>query len=161
MNHTPCIEVRVLAVVCLLALGIGAPVYAQSVFINELHYDNAGTDTGESVEIAGPAGTDLSGWSLVLYNGNGGTVYNTRGLSGLMPDQGNGFGTLVFSYPSDGIQNGAPDSVALVNASNTVVQFLSYEGIFMAVGGPADGLTSTDIGVSESGRPLLARPCNC
>jgi hypothetical protein len=151
MDHTPCTDVRVLAVACLLALGVGAPVHAQSVFINELHYDNAGTDTGESVEIAGPVGTDLSGWSLVLYNGNGGAVYNTRGLSGLIPDQGNGFGTLVFSYPSDGIQNGAPDGVALVNASNTVVQFLSYEGMFMAAGGPADGLTSTDIGVSESG----------
>lgn len=150
MDHTPCIDVGVLAVACLLTLGIGAPVYAQSVFINELHYDNAGTDTGESVEIAGPAGTDLSGWSLVLYNGNGGTVYNTRGLSGLIPDQGNGFGTLVFSYPSDGVQNGSPDGVALVDASNTVVQFLSYEGIFMAVGGPANGLTSTDIAVLES-----------
>ena len=28
-----------------------------SVFINELHYDNAGTDAGEFVEVAGPAGT--------------------------------------------------------------------------------------------------------
>jgi hypothetical protein len=31
----------------------------------------AGTDTGEAVEIAGPAGTDLSGWNVALYNGNG------------------------------------------------------------------------------------------
>jgi hypothetical protein len=30
------------------------------------------------------------------------------------------------------------------------VQFISYEGSFTAVGGPAAGLTSTDIGVSES-----------
>jgi predicted extracellular nuclease len=29
------------------------------------------------------------------------------------------------------------------------VQFLSYEGTFVAVGGPADGQTSTDIGVAE------------
>ena len=27
-----------------------------SVFINEIHYDNTGTDTGEAIEIAGPAG---------------------------------------------------------------------------------------------------------
>ena len=32
-----------------------------------------------------------------------------------------------------------------------MVQFLSYEGTFTAVGGPADGTTSTDIGVSENG----------
>lgn len=34
--------------------------FSQSVFINEIHYDNAGTDVGESVEIAAPAGTNLS-----------------------------------------------------------------------------------------------------
>jgi hypothetical protein len=46
-----------------------------TVFINEFHYDNTGGDTGEFIEIAGPAGTDLTGWSIVLYNGaNGSTV---------------------------------------------------------------------------------------
>ena len=39
------------------------------VFINEIHYDNAGTDMGEAIEVAGPAGEGLSGWSIVLYNG--------------------------------------------------------------------------------------------
>ncbi len=43
---------------------------ATAVFINEFHYDNAGTDSGEFVEIAGAAGTDLTGWKVVLYNGN-------------------------------------------------------------------------------------------
>ena len=33
----------------------------------------------------------------------------------------------------------------------TVVEFLSYEGPMTATGGPASGLTSTDIGVSEAG----------
>ena len=53
---------------------------ATPVFINEIHYDNAGADSGEAIEIAGPAGTDLSGWSLVLYNGNGGAAYKTTAL---------------------------------------------------------------------------------
>ncbi len=35
---------------------------ASTIFINEIHYDNTGGDAGEGVEIAGPAGTDLSGW---------------------------------------------------------------------------------------------------
>jgi predicted extracellular nuclease len=125
---------------------------ATPVFINEIHYDDNGTtDSGEAIEIAGPAGTDLSGWSIVLYNGNGGAVYNTKNLSGTITDQtGNGFGTLSFSYPSNGIQNGSPDGIALVNGS-TVVQFLSYEpSPFAAVGGPANGMTSTDIGVTET-----------
>lgn len=126
-----------------------AQAAATPVFINEIHYDNDGTDSGEAIEIAGPAGTDLTGWSLVLYNGNGGAVYDTDALSGTIPDQQSGYGTVVMTYPVNGIQNGSPDGVALVNPSSVVIQFLSYEGTFTAVGGPADGIASVDIGVSE------------
>ncbi|MGK2851227.1 MAG: ExeM/NucH family extracellular endonuclease [Candidatus Limnocylindrales bacterium] len=121
-----------------------------TVWINEIHYDNTGTDAGEAVEVAGPAGTDLTGWTVVLYNGSGGAAYDTDALSGTIVDQQNGFGTVTVTYPSNGLQNGAPDGIALVNGT-TVVQFLSYEGSFAATGGPALGLTSTDIGVSQSG----------
>ena len=121
-----------------------------TVFINEFHYDNDGTDSNEFIEIAGPSGTDLTGYTMVLYNGNGGASYNTTNLSGTISDQSNGFGTVAVDYPSNGIQNGAPDGIALVDNNNNVVQFLSYEGSFTAVGGPADGMTSTDIGVSQS-----------
>ena len=128
------------------------PAHATTmVFINEIHYDNAGTDVGETVEIAGPAGTDLTGWSILLYNGSNGTLYNTTALSGSIPNQQNGIGTVVITYASNGLQNGAPDGLALVDATNTVIQFLSYEGYFGAVDGAANGMTSTDIGVSESG----------
>ena len=47
-------------------------------FINEIHYDNAGGDTGEFVEIAGAAGTDLTGWKIVLYNGANGATFLAR-----------------------------------------------------------------------------------
>jgi len=122
-------------------------------FINEIHYDDAGGDTGEGVEIAGPAGTDLSGWSLVFYNGNGGTTYGTVALAGTIPDQDDGYGTLSFAAPAGGIQNGSPDAIALVDAGGQVVQFLSYEGTLTATNGPATGLTSTDIGVAENPAP--------
>lgn len=120
-----------------------------TVFINEIHYDNDGTDTGEAIEIAGPAGTDLTGWDVVLYNGNGGAVYDSDPLTGIIPDQQNGFGTVAITYPSNGIQNGSPDGIALVDNNDSVVQFLSYEGSFTGVGGPAGGTTSMDIGVAE------------
>jgi predicted extracellular nuclease len=116
-------------------------------FINEIHYDNAGTDANEGVEIAGLAGTDLFGMSLVPYNGSNGTSYSTQALSGVIPDQQSGFGTLFFAI--SGIQNGGPDGMALVDAADNVLQFLSYEGSFSATNGPAEGLTSVDIGVSE------------
>ncbi len=133
---------------------IAVPVANAQLFINELHYDNAGTDQNEAIEVAGPAGTPLTGWRIVLYNGSNGSVYDNDELAGTIPDQQGGFGTAVISYPSNGIQNGAPDGVALVDPTGTVVQFLSYEGSFTASGGPADGLTSTDIGVSESSATL-------
>ncbi len=120
------------------------------VFFNEIHYDNDGTDTGEAVEIAGPAGTDLTGWSIVLYNGANGASYDTKTLSGAIPNLGgSGFGVIVVNYPANGIQNGSPDGMALVNGT-TVVQFLSYEGAFTATNGPAAGLISVDIGVTEA-----------
>jgi predicted extracellular nuclease len=121
-----------------------------AVFINEIHYDNAGADVGEAVEIAGPAGTNLAGWSVALYNGSASqrNVYATITLSGTIPNQQAGFGTLHF--PWAGIQNGSPDGLALVDAGSTVIEFLSYEGTFVAASGPAAGMTSTDIGVSQS-----------
>ncbi len=120
----------------------------QHVFINEIHYDNASSDTGEGIEVAGNAGIDLTGWSLFLYNGNGGAVYNSVPLSGIIPDQDDGHGTVSFSI--SGIQNGGPDGVALAAPGDSLIQFLSYEGTFVAVGGIADGLLSEDIGVSET-----------
>jgi uncharacterized protein len=131
-----------------LAPAAAEPTDGTTVFVNELHYDNAGTDTGEFIEIAGPAGTDLGAWSLVLYNGANGSVYDTRSLSGVLPDQQGGYGTLDVDYPSNGIQNGAPDGIALVHGDE-VVQFLSYEGTLTAAEGPAEGRTSTDIGVGQ------------
>ena len=121
---------------------------------SELHYDNFGTDAGEAIEIEGPGGTDLTGWSVVLYNGNGGVTYNTQSLTGVIPASCSGRGVVVVTYPQDGIQNGSPDGFALVNAGGQVVEFLSYEGVFTATNGPAVGLAATDIGVAESSSPV-------
>ncbi len=124
-----------------------------SVWINEIHYDNAGGDVNEMIEIAGIAGVDLSNYSIELYNGNGGAVYNTMALSGIIPSESCGHGAVAFNYPSNGIQNGAPDGIALIEGT-TVLQFISYEGDFTAVGGTADGMMSTDIGVEETNSTL-------
>ena len=131
------------------APGPGGPTAAGPLWINELHYDDVGVDDDEFVELAGPAGARLDGWRLVLYNGNGGTVYADRALSGVIPDHDAGLGTLAVAYPTNGLQNG-PDGIALVDPSGAVVQFLSYEGVMAGVGGPADGLVSADLGVEES-----------
>ncbi|MFT5856887.1 MAG: endonuclease/exonuclease/phosphatase family metal-dependent hydrolase [Verrucomicrobiales bacterium] len=122
---------------------------AQSVFINELHYDNASNDANEGVEIAGPAGTNLTAYKLVFYNGSNRRLYGELPLGGTIPAQnGTAFGTAFFSRAP--IQNGAPDGLALIDTvANSVVQFLSYEGSFTAIDGDAIGEISTDIGVRE------------
>ena len=133
-----------------LALFLTGFCYGQTVFINEIHYDDASSDSGEGVEIAGPSGTDLTNYTITAYNGGNNESYKTLSLTGVIPDLGSsGYGTIFF--PISGLQNGAPDGLALDNAG-TLIQFLSYEGSpFTASGGPADGITSTDIGVAETG----------
>lgn len=133
-----------LASLCLIAAGAARA----DVFINELHYDNSGTDTGERVEIIAPAGTSLSGWRLVLYNGSDGRQYATYSLTGTTANQCGGHGTVVVNVP--GMQNGSPDGLALVDAGGGVVQLLSYEGGFTATDGPAAGRVATQITVAET-----------
>ena len=132
-------------------------VSAPTVRFAEIHYDNTGTDAGEAIEVSGPAGTDISGWQIVLYNGNGGATYDTKTLSGLIPTTCDGRGVVVVNYPANGIQNGSPDGMALIDAGGAVIEYLSYEGVFAATNGPAMGLTSTDIAVSEAGTEPLGK----
>ena len=126
--------------------GPGAP--GGTLWVNEVHYDNAGADAGEGVEVAGPSGASLAGWTLVLYNGSGGAPYRTVALAGTVPDQQGGWGAVW--VPAAGLQNGAPDGLALVDPAGAVVELLSYEGTFTATAGPAAGRTSVDVGVSET-----------
>jgi endonuclease I len=128
--------------------GGGGPTGAQP-WINEFHYDNGGSDVGEFVEIAGPAGLDLSGYRVLAYNGSNGADYDAISLSGTLPDLGNCIGALAFDFP--GLQNGSPDALALVDAVDNLIEFLSYEGTLVATTGPAFGQTSVDVGVAEDG----------
>jgi predicted extracellular nuclease len=118
-------------------------------FISEIHYDNTGTDAGEFVEVQLPPGTSSAGLSIVLYNGGNGAVYDTDVLAEITAPAG-APAVAVIDYPANGIQNGSPDGVALVRGTE-VLEFLSYEGAMTATAGPATGLTSTDLGVSEAG----------
>jgi len=129
---------------------------AQNVWINEFHYDNAGTDEGEFIEIVleNAGSYDLSMFGIYLYNGNNSSVYDPiLTLDQFTQDVTSGDYTFFyFNYTDAGesIQNGSPDGLAL-SYDNVLIdgQFLSYEGVITAVDGPAAGSTSTDIGVSE------------
>lgn len=132
------------------------PAAQAAVFINEFHYDDATStgDTGERIEVVATAGESLSGYRIYLYNGStpsAATYYDNDAVpTGSLVTCGGSVRIATLSYPTNGLQNGANDGFALVNASGQVVQFLSYEGQITASNGPAAGRTSSALPVSES-----------
>jgi hypothetical protein len=92
---------------------------------------------------------------VLLVNGANGATYATYNLGGpgfSQTAEVNGYRIFVTNTP--GIQNGAPDGIAVVNsAAGQLLHFLSYEGSFDATSGfpPGAPLNSTNIGVSQNG----------
>lgn len=123
-----------------------------AAWINEMHYDNDGGDQGEFVEVAVNAEfADLTDVTLSLYNGNGGSVYASySGNNFTAGDTENGISIFYVDLPVNGLQNGSPDGMSL-DIGGELIQFLSYEGTFTAVDGPAQDVESTDIGVEQPG----------
>lgn len=143
-------------------------IIVPNVWINEMHYDNSGSDVNEGFEIAGPSGTDLSCYKIYLYNGSNGQVYDSLTLSGFLPFQACQFGTKWFDIPGSGVlQNGNPDGIGLVYAPqltgcgmggvDTALQFLSYGGTFAATNGRLRFQNSVDIGVTEGSSTLTTQ----
>lgn len=148
------------ALFSLSLLAQGGSSVTTNLWINELHYDNAGVDTLEGFEVAGPAGTDLACYKAYLYNGNGGVVYDSLPLSGILPNEGCGFGAIWFPLPSGGLQNGAPDGLAIAfmpsvtgcgsPGSDQLIDFITYEGALTATSGIASGIAAVNIIASEA-----------
>ncbi len=118
--------------------------------INEVHYDNEGTDSDEFVEIRVAKDADVGGLLIELYNGSNGARYSTASVSTLTKTNDDDYDYYVWDLPANGIQNGSPDGIALSD-NGAVIEFLSYEGTFTATNGTANGMTSIDIGVAEGG----------
>ncbi|HEY2775082.1 MAG TPA: lamin tail domain-containing protein [Candidatus Binatia bacterium] len=128
-------------------LTIVAPGSATSLVINEIDYDNVGTDAAEFVEVFNPtsAPISLSGIALVLVNGGSNTEYDRFDLSpagslaasqylvvgatSVVSSVPAGVETIDAGAVTSLIQNGAPDGVALIDAvHSTLIDALSYEG---------------------------------
>jgi hypothetical protein len=142
--------------------GSGGGVAPADVFLNEFHYDDAGTDGNEFIEIAvAPGFTGVAGdIDVVRYSGETasaavtyGTVLNLATFD--VVNGGASYKLYSASLPIDGIQNGDRDGFAIVDKRNgQVLQLISYEGVFTASNGPAAGLTSVSVGVSETNTTL-------
>ncbi|MCB0554047.1 MAG: lamin tail domain-containing protein, partial [Phaeodactylibacter sp.] len=108
--------------------------------INEIDYDNPGTDDREFVELYNPcdAPINLGDYQLVLVNGATGAPYVTQTLPAVMLMPGDFFvicGSMAtvpncdfqISPTTNLIQNGSPDAVALL-INGVVADAVSYEG---------------------------------
>jgi len=99
------------------------PPGSSRLVLNEVDYDQVGTDAGGFVEIAnvGDGAASLDGVVLVLVNGDGGVEYDRIALSGTLAAGGH----LRVDVEA---QNGAPDGLALLDQAGTLLDALSYEG---------------------------------
>ena len=104
------------------------PEAVPHVVLNEIDYDQVGTDTGGFVELynAGRGAADLGGLAVVLVDGVTAAEYDTIPLTGaLLPGE--------FRVVQVDADNGAPDGVALFDTVDQVLlDALSYEGAIRA-----------------------------
>lgn len=150
----------------LLLKAVSFSVFAQNTspstsdtWINEIHYDNAGKDVDEAVEIVlkNAANYTLSDFKLLLINGAGNSQA-THFYDSITLDQcikGDKVGDFtIYHCKFDQIQNGGKeaDGMALVYQHSNLIQFLSYEGTITGKFGIVKNLVSTDIDVQETGR---------
>lgn len=123
--------------------------------VNEIDYDQPGSDSGEFLEIKNvSAGTiDLSAYTVVLVNGSNGTIYQTVALPAV--DLAAGAYYVLCENAADvancnldiltSIQNGGPDAVA-ITAGATIIDTVSYEGDTIAPYTETTGVGLIDIG---------------
>lgn len=126
--------------------------------VNEVDYDQPGSDTAEFVEIfnRGTEVGDLSTVELVLVNGRDGAPYATIGLPAVDLAPGEHFvicadaATVAVcdQVAISSIQNGAPDAVAL-RIDGVVVDTVSYEGDVAAPYAEGSGAGLSDSGSSS------------
>ncbi len=102
----------------------------EEIFINEFHYNNGPVAQDQGIEIAGPAGTELSNYELIVMEalGNAGTVlierYRTV-LTGLLANEAQDFGALWFPIADLPINRGI---IYLQNSlTGTVVDAVGYD----------------------------------
>jgi len=102
------------------------PTDTAKLVINEVDYDQVGTDANGFVEIhnTGNVAADLTGVDLVAVNGGDSTEYARQHLTGSLP--AGGYLTVAIE-----LQNGAPDGIALLSGS-TLLDALSDEGAITA-----------------------------
>jgi len=120
-----------------------------SLVINEVDYDQPGSDTLEFIEIHNPGTSDRSlvGITVSFINGATSSAYASIDLSSATVLPAGGYLVIhsitmtvlppaisfPFPAPQDNVQNGAPDGIAIIDVgAGLVLDALSYEGSISA-----------------------------
>ena len=167
------------SIVVVLAGGGGAAVYflviapslaedvtfSAAAWVNEIDYDQVGADIAEFVEIGldNTVVSNVSEVDVYVYLGqsqtfslktnlgsgetsnNSGSIVTARPVS--VPVIIGGVTLYTIDYTNGDLENG-PDGIAVV-VDNVLQEFISYEGVFTALDGPAQGVTSVNWGVED------------
>ncbi len=122
-------------------------------YISEIR--QAGAVITDFVEIAVPTGTDMSGYSIYVYN-NAGAVQQGPLSLGTVQSTVAGKDVYVVNNATPGfVSLDLSQGIALVDDAGNVVQFISSDGTTVtATEGPASGQTSADIGTHLFGESL-------
>jgi hypothetical protein len=142
-----------------------------TLVINEIDYDQVGTDNAEFVEVfnAGATPVDLADVAVVLVNGTDSHEYQRVRLSGTLAPGGYAvvanagvmlpMGVARFALPDNTIQNGMPDGVALLRISTgRLIDALAYEGPITAA--VFTGVTGTQTLVEGMVLPVATADSN-
>jgi hypothetical protein len=136
---------------------------AQNLIINEVDYDQPGTDDAEFIELKNADNTDidLSNYEVELVNGSSGVIYQTIALPNVTLAPGDYFVIcandantpncdMEVTPATNLIQNGSPDAIGIRFNSSTLVDAVSYEGNTVAPYTETDGTGLEDDGSQDN-----------
>lgn len=135
-----------------MMFGLSRAAYAQNahkVYINEIRANDTSGDDIEFIELIGPAGTNITGFYTIHYNGSssqdGGLWTHTIGAftipnDGVTDSDGNNVGFYVLgpasgvnnvdestNWSDNRIQNG-PDGIILFDSDDNIIDAVAWEG---------------------------------
>ena len=160
----------ILALLVLLLIAAPAGAASSTLVVNEIDYDQPGTDTAEFVELHNVSGApvELGGHQLRLVNGNGGATYVTVDLPAGALEPGGHYVVCANAATVAGcdldiapdtnlVQNGDPDAVSLWNGA-ALVDAVSYGGV---VPGHVEGPAGAPKDSAVAGESLARVPDGC
>ena len=140
-----------------LIFALPASATADLIWINEFHYDNLSTDTGEFVEVValnenGFSPPDIGAINIELFDASG-ILYDQILLDDSSIQVTSTVDANYYVWNPASLIDGV-GGIAL-NDGLFSTSIISYGGVITAVGGLANGNTSTNVGLTEDTNTMI------